>query len=169
MKSHIAVVAVTLALAGCTCADPQMRSHAGLRHSGECKSRTASLNYVSEDRQPKETWQVGKLLKARVRDRGGKDVAQIEDMRLAPDGRISSVIVSVDAAAGERMVMVPFSELKRSVDRNGDYVVQTSFNLKPPAAKEADKPKATDKAPERAGAGKGEPEQPAKDEKAPKK
>jgi hypothetical protein len=168
MKSHAAVAVVTLLLAGCSCADPQMRSHAGLRHSGECKSRTASLNYVSEDRQPRETWQVGKLLKARVRDRDGKDVAQIEDMRMAPDGRISSVVVSVDAADG-KMVTVPFSELKRSVDRNGDYVVQTSFNLKPPAAKDADKPKAADKAPERAGAGKGEPEQPAKDDKAPKK
>ncbi len=169
MKLQFAVVAVTLALAGCTCADPQIRSHAGLRHSGECKSRTASLNYVSEDKQPKESWQVGKLLKARVRDRDGKDVAQIEDMRLAPDGHISSVTVRVDAPAGERMVTVPFGELKRSVDRNGDYVVQTSFNLKPPAAKEADKPKTPEKAPERAGAGKGEPEQPAKDDKAPKK
>jgi sporulation protein YlmC with PRC-barrel domain len=168
MKSHAAVVAVTLFLAGCTCADPQMRSHSASRHSGECGPRTASLNYISEDRQPRETWQVGKLLKARVRDRDGKDVAQIEDMRLAPDGRISSVVVRVDAADG-KMVTVPFSELKRSVDRNGDYVVQTSFNLKPPAAKDAEKPRAPEEKQERAGAGKGEPDAPAKDDKAPKK
>jgi sporulation protein YlmC with PRC-barrel domain len=151
MKSKFALLAATLTLAGCSCAEPDMRVHTAQLRGAECRP-AATAQAVPESRQPKESWQIGKLLKTRVRDREGKDVAQIEDLRLTPDGRISSVTVSVDGRAdGERMVTIPFRELKRSEAPGGEYVVQTSFNLKPPEPKEPEKR-------ERGGSGDGKPE-----------
>lgn len=138
MKFHFAAAAVTLILAGCSATSGPAR-HAAY-HSGECRSQGSALA-VPADKQPQDVWQIGKMLKAPVRDREGRELGRIDDMRLAPDGHISAVTMKVEDGQGGKMVTIPFKELRRRTDKNGEYLIETALRLLPPE-KEPEKPKA---------------------------
>ncbi|MGH7312308.1 MAG: PRC-barrel domain-containing protein [Candidatus Rokuibacteriota bacterium] len=77
--------------------------------------------------KPAEAVESGKLIGARVRGADGKDVGEIDQLIVSKDGKVSHVVVGKGGVAGigETKVVVPWSEVKMSWDRDRDNPVIT--------------------------------------------
>lgn len=158
MKARIAVAVMCGALAGCAdCGDEiyelSGKSVVAMRRADPyCYAPPAK---ETKEKKTGESWGVAKLLKASVHDTGGAKVAEIEDLLLSADGRVNTAILTVsEPGSGMRTISVPFKDLKRTVDANGEYIIRTSL------LKEAQKASAP-KGPAAKPAGKDESQQPS--------
>ncbi len=144
MNSRIAAAVMCTALAGCAGCGGATYDLAGksVVRSPEsaqyCYPADEELAGNSEDEaaeapaQKGASWGMAKLIKAPVEDLRGRKVAEIDDLLISPDGRINTAVLTVtDDTGGTRTITVPFKDLKRSVDPNGNYTIRTTQLTKP--------------------------------------
>ena len=150
MKARMSVAVMCAALAGCA-------DCGGVTYELADKSAVASqksepycyapAGKLGKEKRTGESWGIAKLLKAPVHDPSGKKVAEIDDLLVTPEGRINTAILTVsDPESETRTISVPFKELKRSVDGNGEYVIRTTLlkdMQKLPSTKDQDKQPST--------------------------
>ncbi len=79
--------------------------------------------YASE--QTADEWRSTKLVGLNVYNASDEKIGDINDLILGSDGKISSAVIGVGGflGMGEKLVAVPFSDLKFSRDANGNIRV----------------------------------------------
>ena len=131
MKARMAAAVICAALAGCSeCSDMryELADKAVVASPQSARSCFAAIEKPGKEKRAGESWGIGKMLKAAVHDSDGNQVAEIDDLLVSPEGRINTAILTVkDGDSETRTITVPFRELKRSVDANGNYMIRTSL------------------------------------------
>lgn len=149
MKGRIAAAVMCAALAGCAeCGgvtyDLAGKSVVASRTSAQyCYAAKPEPARGITKQTPGASWGIAKLINAPVEDLRGTKVAEIDDLLVAPDGRIKTAVLTVtDDAGGPRTITVAFKDLKRSVDASGNYIIRTTELSRPkkkaPAKDEAE-------------------------------
>jgi sporulation protein YlmC with PRC-barrel domain len=89
-------------------------------------SATAPGSYASE--QTSDEWRSTKLVGLNVYNANDEKIGDINDLILGPDGQINSAVIGVGGflGMGEKLVAVPFSDLKFGRDANGNIRVSRS-------------------------------------------
>lgn len=77
--------------------------------------------------KPADAVESNKLIGARVKGADGKDVGEIDTLIVDKDGKVSHVVVGYGGVAGigETKVVVPWSDVRMSWDRDRDNPVVT--------------------------------------------
>jgi sporulation protein YlmC with PRC-barrel domain len=88
---------------------------------------------MERDREPRQAWQApegvfeaNKIVGTRVRTSDGRDLGEIDQLLVnASDGKVSHVVIGRGGVAGigETKVVVPWSQVTISRDRDGDRLV----------------------------------------------
>jgi sporulation protein YlmC with PRC-barrel domain len=83
-------------------------------------------SYASE--QTSDEWRSTKLVGLNVYNANDEKIGDINDLILGSDGKISSAVIGVGGflGMGEKLVAVPFSDLKFGRDTNGNIRVSLS-------------------------------------------
>lgn len=83
-------------------------------------SDKAATPYAAQ--QAAGEWRSTKLVGLNVYNAAGEKIGDINDLILDPDGKVSNAVIGVGGflGLGEKLVAVPFSDLKFSRDANGN-------------------------------------------------
>ncbi len=75
-----------------------------------------------KDQQSASDWRSSKIVGVTVYNGAGENIGEVDDLILASDGRIQNAVLGVGGflGMGEKLVAVPFSDLKMSRDDRGN-------------------------------------------------
>lgn len=76
---------------------------------------------------PAGTWTSDKIVGTKVKDAQGKDIGEIDALLIEKDGKVSHVVIGKGGVLGigEEKVVVPWSDVTMTADRDGDRVAVT--------------------------------------------
>lgn len=76
---------------------------------------------------PAGAWTSERIVGTKVKDAQGKDIGEIDALVIEKDGKVSHVVIGKGGVlgVGEEKVVVPWSDVTMTADRDGDRVAAT--------------------------------------------